>query len=113
MRTGCGTKGSRHYDWAMLEVASDDVPGDGCDEGRSVLLVRRHRYTGTLSFYRCWTPGPVPLARLIAVAQALWKIEEDHRWWSAPTLDASWVSVRRWRLGWISIATRFCSSAPV
>ena len=27
MRTGHGTKGSRHYDWAMLEVTSDDAPG--------------------------------------------------------------------------------------
>jgi SRSO17 transposase len=78
MRTGHGTKGSRHYDWAMLEVTGDDAPGDGHD-GHSVLLVRRHRYTGTLSFYRCWTPEPVPLARLIAVAQARWKIEEDHQ----------------------------------
>jgi hypothetical protein len=25
MRTGSGTKGTRHYDWAMLEVASDDT----------------------------------------------------------------------------------------
>ena len=61
MRTGHGTKGSRHYDWAMLEVTSDDTPGGHhgtCDAGRSVLLVRRHRYTGTCSFYRCWTPGP-------------------------------------------------------
>jgi hypothetical protein len=31
-----------------------------------VLLVRRHRYTGTCSFYLCWTPGPVPLTWLIA-----------------------------------------------
>ena len=56
MRTGSGTKGTRHYDWAMLEVTSDDTP-DGQVDGHSVLLVRRHRYTGTLSFYRCWTPG--------------------------------------------------------
>jgi hypothetical protein len=75
IRTGHGSKGLRHYDWAMLEVTGDDIPGDGRDDGHSVLLVRRHRYTGTLSFYRCWTPGPVPLARLIAVAQARWKIE--------------------------------------
>jgi hypothetical protein len=74
MRTGSGTKGTRHYDWAMLEVASDDTP-DGHGDGHSVLLVRRHRYTGTLSFYRCWTPGPVPLSRLIAVASARWRIE--------------------------------------
>jgi hypothetical protein len=52
MRTGSGTKGTRHYDWAMLEVASDDIP-DEHDGGHSVLLARRHRYTGTLSFYRC------------------------------------------------------------
>ena len=56
MRTGSGTKGTRHYDWAMLEVTSDDTPG-GHDDGHSVLLARRHRYTGQLSYYRCWTPG--------------------------------------------------------
>jgi hypothetical protein len=27
MCTGSGTKGTRHYDWATLEVASDDTPG--------------------------------------------------------------------------------------
>jgi hypothetical protein len=26
MRTGSGTKGVRHYDWAVLEVPSDDTP---------------------------------------------------------------------------------------
>jgi len=75
MRTGHGSKGLRHYDWAMLEVTGDDAPGEGRDDGHSVLLARRHRYTGTLSFYRCWTPEPVPLAQLIAVAQVRWKIE--------------------------------------
>src|SRR5207249_7514026 len=78
MRTGSGTKGARHYDWAMLEVTSDDAPG-GQDGEHSMLLVRRHRYTGTLSYYRCWAPGPVPLSRLIAVASARWRIEEDHQ----------------------------------
>jgi SRSO17 transposase len=73
MRTGSGTKGTRHYDWAMLEVSSDDTP-DGHDGGHSVLLVRRHRYTGQLSYYRCWTPGPVPLSRLIVIAVTMWRI---------------------------------------
>ncbi len=67
MRTGSGTKGTRHYDWAMLEVTSDDTP-DGHSDGHSLLLARRHRYTGKLSCYRCWTPRPAPLARLIAIA---------------------------------------------
>src|SRR5262249_43268082 len=75
---GPGPRGTRHYDWAMLQVTSDDTPG-GHDAGRSVLLVRRHRYTSALSYYRCWTPGPVPLSTLIAVASARWQIEEDHQ----------------------------------
>jgi len=36
MRTGSGTKGTRHYDWAMLQVTSDDTPG-GDEDGHSVL----------------------------------------------------------------------------
>ena len=40
--TGSGTKGTRHYDWAMLEVASDDAYGGQAD-GYSELLARRHR----------------------------------------------------------------------
>jgi hypothetical protein len=27
LRTGPGTKGTRHYDWAMPEATSDDTPG--------------------------------------------------------------------------------------
>ncbi|HEV3289475.1 MAG TPA: IS701 family transposase, partial [Streptosporangiaceae bacterium] len=100
MRTGSGTKGTRHYHWAMLEVASDDTPG-GHGDGHSVLLVRRHRYTGTLSFYRCWTPGPVPLSKLIATAAARWRIEEDHQLTKQVVgLDAGqvirWTSWHRW-----------------
>jgi SRSO17 transposase len=100
MRTGSGTKGIRHYDWAMLEVASDDTPG-GHDDGHSVLLARRHRYTGQLSYYRCWTPAPVPLSRLIAIASARWRIEEDHQLSKqAAGLDAGqvirWKSWHRW-----------------
>ena len=104
MRTGHGTKGSRHYDWAMLEVTSDDAP-DGHhgrhEAGRSALLVRRHRYTGTCSFYRCWTPGPVPLTRLIAIAVTRWRIEEDHQLAKqVASLDSGqvirWRSWHRW-----------------
>ena len=100
MRTGSGTKGTRHYDWATLEVASDDTPA-GHDDGHSVLLARRHRYTGTLSYYWCWTPGPVPLSRLIAIAVARWRIEEDHQLSKqAVGLDAGqvirWRSWHRW-----------------
>ena len=100
MRTGHGTKGARHYDWAMLEVTSDDTP-NGHQDGHSVLLIRRHRYTGTLSYYRCWTPGPAALSRLIAAAVLRWRIEEDHQLAKQATgLDAGqvirWKSWHRW-----------------
>jgi SRSO17 transposase len=100
MRTGSGTKGTRRYDWAMLEVTSDDTP-QGHGDGHSVLLVRRHRSTARLSFYRCWTPGPVPLSKLIATASARWRIEEDHQLSKqAAGLDSGqvirWTSWHRW-----------------
>jgi SRSO17 transposase len=100
MRSGSGTKGIRRYDWAMLEVTSDDTP-DGHGGGHSVLLARRHRYTGQLSYYRCWTPEPVPLSRLIAIAVFRWRIEEDHQLAKqAVGLDAGqvirWTSWHRW-----------------
>src|SRR5690606_29754363 len=34
MRTGHGLKGDRHYDWAMLDIHSDDTPEEG---GHSVV----------------------------------------------------------------------------
>jgi SRSO17 transposase len=100
MRTGSGTKGIRHYDWAMLNIRADDTP-DGHADGHSVLLVRRHRYTRTVSFYRCFTPGPVPLSRLIAIAVARWRIEEDHQLAKQVSgLDSGqvirWTSWHRW-----------------
>jgi DDE superfamily endonuclease len=57
MWTGAGQKGVRDYDWAMIEVTADDTPdGHDSDAGTSVLLVRRHRYTRTVSYYRCFAP---------------------------------------------------------
>ena len=84
----------------MPEVTSDDTP-DGHDHGHGVLLARRHRYTGQLSYYRCWTPEPVPLSKLIAIAVFRWRIEEDHQLAKqAVGLDAGqvirWRSWHRW-----------------
>ena len=81
---------TRHHDWAMLEMASDDTPG-GQPDGHSVLLARRHRYTGQLSCYRCWTPGPVPLSKLIAIASARWRIEVGHPWYRSSCVAFSWL----------------------
>jgi hypothetical protein len=100
MRSGFETKGTRHYDWAMPKVTSDDTP-DWNASGNSVLLARRHRCTGQFSFYRCWTPGSVPLSRLIANGSARWRIEGDPQLSKQVAgLDAGqvirWKSWHRW-----------------
>ena len=100
MRTGSATKGAKDYHWAMIEITPDDNP-EGQDPGHAVLLLRRHRYTGTVSSYLCWSPRPVPLAKLISAAVARWRIEEDHQLSKQVSgLDSgqvtTWTSWHRW-----------------
>ena len=100
MRTGSATKGAKDYHWAMIEITPEDTP-DGQDDGHAVLLLRRHRYTGTVSYFLCWSPDPVPLAKLISVAVTRWKIEEDHQLTKQVSgLDSgqvtTWTSWHRW-----------------
>jgi SRSO17 transposase len=100
MRTGSATKGAKDYDWAMIEILPDDTP-EGQDDGHAFLLLRKHRYTGTVSYYLCWSPVPVPLAKLISVAVARWRIEEDHQQSKQVSgLDSgqvtTWTSWHRW-----------------
>jgi SRSO17 transposase len=101
MRAGSATKGAKDYDWAMMGILPDDTPDGQEDGGHAFLLLRRHRYTGTVSYYLCWSPGPVPLAKLISVAVARWKIEEDHQQSKQVSgLDSgqvtTWTSWHRW-----------------
>ncbi|MDQ1024669.1 SRSO17 transposase [Streptomyces umbrinus] len=76
LRTGHGLKGDRHYDWAMLDIHPDDT-SDGHRPGHATVLVRRHRYTRELSFYRCHSATPVTLADLVDVVCCRWRVEED------------------------------------
>jgi DDE superfamily endonuclease len=64
-----GAKGQRYYDWAWTTVSH---PGP---EWRW-LLIRRHRHTGELAFYRCYAPQPVTLAALVKTAGTRWTTEE-------------------------------------
>jgi SRSO17 transposase len=69
LSAGAGAKGKRWYDWAFAQI-------DARQPGHRVLLIRRNRRTGELAFYRCYTPGPVPLGALVKVAGRRWTIEE-------------------------------------
>jgi SRSO17 transposase len=66
-----GSKGPRLYDWALVETAS----------AGHWLLARRSLHPGEkgeleLAFFRCWSPRPVTLPELAAVAGARWAVED-------------------------------------
>ena len=41
------------------------------------MLIRRNDTTGEHAYLRCYSPGPVPLHTLVAVAGQRWRIEES------------------------------------
>jgi SRSO17 transposase len=66
-----GSKGPRLYDWALIATA----------RAGHWLLARRSLYPGEkgdleLAFFRCWSPRPVTLPELAAVAGARWAVED-------------------------------------
>jgi SRSO17 transposase len=91
---GPGAKGRRYYDWAWVSIE----PGK---PGSRHLLIRRHRRTGELAFYRCYSPRHVPLPTLVKVAGRRWTTEENFQ--AAKTLTGldehqvrRWASWHRW-----------------
>jgi SRSO17 transposase len=97
LSAGVGAKGQRWYDWALIDVTDAEVPGG------HALLIRRSISTGELAFYRCYTPTPVPLATLVAVAGRRWTIEEAFQAGKGLTgLDEHqvrrWTSWHRWTI---------------
>ena len=66
-----GSKGPRLYDWALVATKSP----------RHHLLARRSLQPNEkgvleLAFFRCWSPRPVTLPELVAVAGARWGVED-------------------------------------
>ena len=57
LSAGAGAKGQRYYDWAWVSLIppASCAPSDtDIDTASWWLLVRRHRDTGELAFYRCY-----------------------------------------------------------
>ncbi|GAA3691498.1 hypothetical protein GCM10022267_91690 [Lentzea roselyniae] len=98
LSAGQGAKGHRFYDWAWITITDTD---DEAPEGFRSLLVRRHRRTGELAFYRCYSPCRVALSVLVRVAGRRWTIEESFQTSKGQTgLDEhqvrTWISWYRW-----------------
>jgi SRSO17 transposase len=103
LSAGPGAKGHRYYDWAWAEHPDPAGTTDPADSQSWWLLVRRHRHTGELAFYRCYSPEPVPLRELVRVAGRRWTVEESFQ--AAKGLAGldehqvrRWTSWRRWTL---------------
>jgi len=108
LSAGSGVKGERRYDWAWITLTPDGASSTAChaegaDAGSWWLLVRRHRRSGELAFYRCYSPKIVPLRELVRVAGRRWTIEESFQAGKGLAgLDEHqvrrWTSWRRWTL---------------
>ena len=105
LSAGVGAKGHRYYDWAWITLTSDHTTDTDTDTDTACwwLLVRRHRTTGELAFYRCYAPQIVPLRELVRVAGRRWTVEESFQ--AAKGLAGldehqvrRWASWRRWTL---------------
>jgi len=75
LSAGPGAKGQRYYDWALITLTPPEDTSTAC----WWLLVRRHRHTGELAFYRCYSPELVPLRELVRVAGRRWTVEEPSK----------------------------------
>jgi SRSO17 transposase len=103
LSAGRGAKGERFYEWAWIDHTDRTRRDDPLDTACWSLLIRRHRDTGELAFYRCYSPAPVPLRELVRVAGRRWTIEEAFQ--SGKGLAGMdehqvrrWTSWRRWTL---------------
>lgn len=86
----------------MINVHPDDTP-PGQAAGHSQTLIRRHRRTGSLSFYRTWHPDPQPISVLVSTVCRRWRVEEDFQGAKGLAhLDEGqvtcWTSWYRWSL---------------
>ena len=89
---GAGAHGPRLYSWAWFRLLAED----DTDTGVHHLLIRRNDATGELAYLRCYSPRPVPLRTLVAVAGQRWRIEESFQ--AAKGLAGlDQHQVRRWR----------------
>ncbi len=107
LSAGPGAKGHRWYDWAWVSV-DPGLPG------HRWLLIRRHRRTRELAYYRCYSPRHVPLTALVQVAGQRWAVEEDFQAGKGLAgLDEH--QVRRWTswYRWVTLAMLACALLSV
>ena len=89
---GAGAHGPRLYSWAWFRLLAED----DTDTGVHHLLIRRNDATGELAYLRCYSPRPVTLHTLVAVAGQRWRIEESFQA-AKGLVGLDQHQVRRWK----------------
>jgi SRSO17 transposase len=89
---GAGAHGPRLYSWAWFRLLAEDDTSTGMHH----LLIRRNDTTGEFAYLRCYSPTPVPLRTLVAVAGQRWRIEESFQA-AKGLVGLDQHQVRRWR----------------
>ena len=89
---GLGAHGPRLYSWAWIALLGED----DTDTGVHHVLIRRNDATGELAYLRCYSPRPVPLPTLVAVAGQRWRIEESFQA-AKGLVGLDQHQVRRWK----------------
>jgi len=89
---GVGAHGPRLYSWAWFRLLPEDDSGAGVHH----LLIRRNDHTGDHAYLRCYSPRPVPLRTLVAVAGQRWRIEESFQA-AKGLVGLDQHQVRRWK----------------
>ena len=84
LSAGPGATGHRWYHWAWVAI-------DPGMPGYRHLLVRRHRRTGELACYRCYTPRHIYLTALVRAAGRRWTVEIRHPQCRSSHAAVSWL----------------------
>jgi hypothetical protein len=96
-----GSHGPRIYSWSRIELEAEDASDTGCHH----LLIRHNDHTGERAYLRWYSPHPVPLRTLAAVAGQRWRIEESFQAAKGLTgLDQDQVRRRTSWHRWITLA---------
>jgi SRSO17 transposase len=69
---GAGSKGDRHYDWALVSLPEPEAPS----AGRWLLMRRSIGDPLELAYYLAYGPKETPAGELIRVAGRRWTIED-------------------------------------
>jgi SRSO17 transposase len=79
LSAGEGTKGSRLYDWAYLELAdlnADQYGGSATGVWTRGLLIRRSLSDGECAYFTTWCPAGTTIETLVTVEGQRWAIED-------------------------------------